>query len=173
MKRSLFLTFTLLALIMSTGACTVKRTFYVGESYPPNPDPASVRLFIGELETPHSEIAWVHSRSANNKRVQTRREMVADLQKRAARTGADAIMDVQLLAEEHRGITVNPATPIRTPMQGEFKRYFLRGTAVKLSGDVDAVVSAPAPIDDEMLEAIPEVEPPSPPAQTDSRRAAY
>jgi len=183
MTRSLILTLALAVLVVASGSCTIKRTFVIGQTHPANPNPSAIRTYIGELDTPHSEIAYVHSYSSDNKRVATRREQLVDLQKRAAKVGADAIMDVQLLAEEHRGVTLNRTTPLRTPRQGEFQRYFLRGTAVRLSPDEapeqapqDGTQEAPANpeiLDDATMESIPEVGTEPEVQSTPPARAAY
>jgi hypothetical protein len=159
MPRSFFLTLALALATVASVSCTIKHTHPVGQAYPPNPDPASIRLFTGILNAEHEEIAYIQTPSEDNKRVATRREMIADLQKRAAKVGADVIMDVQLLTEDHHGVTLNRATPIRTPRQGEYKRYFMRGVAIRLLEDLDENVGKPIAQTDEAMEAIPVVQP--------------
>jgi hypothetical protein len=179
MTRSLLLTISLAVLVVASGSCTIKRTFVIGQTHPANPDPSSIRVFIGELNTDHSEIAYVHSFTSDNKRVATRREQMVDLQRRAAKVGADAIMDVQLLAEDHRGVTLNRTTPLRTPRQGEFQRFFLRGTAVRIApGETIELPTEEPPetsevLDEATIEAIPEVVPEPEAPSTTPARAAY
>jgi uncharacterized protein YbjQ (UPF0145 family) len=179
MTRSLTLTIALAVLVVASGSCTIKRTFVIGQTHPANPDPSSIRLFIGELNAEHSEIAYVHSFTSDNKRVATRREQMLDLQKRAAKVGADAIMDVQLLAEDHRGVTLNRTTPLRTPRQGEFQRFFIRGTAVRIApGETielpsEAVPESPEITDEATIEAIPEIVPVPEVKEPTPKRAAY
>lgn len=60
-----------------------------------------------------------------------KREQFADLQAKARAAGADAVVRVRKLHTRQEGFINNPRTPFPSVMQGETKREFYRGVAIK------------------------------------------
>ncbi|MGC8741087.1 MAG: hypothetical protein ACP5QZ_02530 [Candidatus Sumerlaeaceae bacterium] len=101
-----------------------------GEVRPARP-PRSVELLTKAPDRPYREIAVVDSFRAKKLDPEVTARMMEDLQKKAARFGADAVVDVRRLADRHEGFVNNPRTPFPSLMQGQWKTYFFRGRAIR------------------------------------------
>jgi len=96
--------------------------------------PESVELLTRKPSQPYREIAVVDSFRAKKLDADTTARMMEDLRKKAAALGADAVVEVRRLEDRHEGFMNNPRTPFPSVMQGEWKTYFFRGTAVRYDG---------------------------------------
>lgn len=94
--------------------------------------PSSVELLSGKPSCDYQEIGVVESSRAKKLTPDLTARMMKELQTQAAALGADAVIDVRKLADRHEGFNNNPRTPFPSVMQGEWKTYFFRGTAVRL-----------------------------------------
>lgn len=99
----------------------------------PRPDKAasSVELLTGKPSCDYREIGVVESSRAKKLTPDLTAQMMKELQTQAAALGADAVIDVRRLADRHEGFVNNPRTPFPSVMQGEWKTFFFRGTAVQ------------------------------------------
>ncbi len=97
----------------------------------PARSPRNVELLSKSPDQPYHEIAVVDSFRAKKLDAEVTSRMMEDLQKKAAALGADAVINVRRLADRHEGFVSNPRTPFPSVMQGEWKTYFFRGTAVR------------------------------------------
>ena len=126
---------TVAALCMG-GCSSAPREVHVCD--PHNVRPAcraeSVELLTRKPARPYREIAVVDSFRAKKLDADTTARMMEDLRKKAAALGADAVVEVRRLEDRHEGFTNNPRTPFPSVMQGEWKTYFFRGTAVRYDG---------------------------------------
>ncbi|MCX7625186.1 MAG: hypothetical protein N2Z21_03120 [Candidatus Sumerlaeaceae bacterium] len=92
---------------------------------------SSVELLSGKPSRDYREVGVVESSRAKKLTPDVTAQMMKDLQNKAALLGADAVIDVHRLADRHEGFVNNPRTPFPSVMQGEWKTYFFRGTAVR------------------------------------------
>ncbi len=90
-----------------------------------------VELLSGKPEKSYREIAVVESFRSKRLDAEITRRMMEDLQAKGAAVGADAVIGVKRLADRHEGFVSNPRTPFPSVMQGEWKTYFFRGTAIR------------------------------------------
>lgn len=90
-----------------------------------------VALYTGKPSQTVRELGIVESSRAKNLTPDVTAKMMKELQEQAAALGADAVVDVRRLADRHEGFVNNPRTPFPSVMQGEWKTYFFRGTAVR------------------------------------------
>jgi uncharacterized protein YbjQ (UPF0145 family) len=128
-----------LVLLSACGGSSVYRL--TDEDFTQVKSPDEVRLFTGELTRPYLEIALINSEASEDRTVANRREQLRQLQREAARLGADAVADVRVLEERHKGMVADPTVPLPAWKQGDTTLYFLRGTAVRwLDPEVDPVL---------------------------------
>lgn len=121
----------LLAALLAT-ACAVDHSHRLTEQeFAPVRNADEVRLFVGEVERPHVEIALVNSVATSERSDDARREQLRSLQARAAELGANAVMEVRTMREQHKGMVADPAVPFPAWKQGDTTMYFLRGTAIR------------------------------------------
>jgi uncharacterized protein YbjQ (UPF0145 family) len=101
---------------------------------PAGQSPADIPLLPGDVETDRVEIAKIDSFACKDLDADAVRRMMEDLKAKARVAGADAVIRVQRLHNLREGFISNPNTPFPSVMQGEWKEYFFRGTAVKYTG---------------------------------------
>lgn len=133
----------LLPLLAAAGlglGCTAVHTKPLTDQEFPAVPRDSVRVFVGVPEEPHLRLAFINSDPDLERSVRRKREQIEQLRHRAARLGADAVVDVQLLREERRGFQPDPATPIRSWRQGDSELWFLRGVAIKFLVEDEAEI---------------------------------
>ena len=92
---------------------------------------ASVPMYHNITNRTFTEIAYVDSFASPDKSPDTVRQQMQDLQSKAGQAGADALIQVQQLANKRTGLVNNPQTPFDSKMQGSEEQYFFRGIAVK------------------------------------------
>ncbi|MEQ8820560.1 MAG: hypothetical protein RLY93_09960 [Sumerlaeia bacterium] len=132
------------ALTQSVGCTNTKVHRLTTERFEPAANPESVRLFIGPVNRPHTRIAYVNSDTEDMPTVVEKRAQLKELQARAAKLGADAVVEIELLQEEHKGFVPDPAVPFKAWRQGEYELAFLRGTAIKFRDDATTATLAEA-----------------------------
>jgi hypothetical protein len=123
----------LLAVVLVAGCAgsnPTVRVYNPGGIRPPV-SPGSVELLKGKPNRKYTELGVVDSFRAKQLTPEETSQMMTDLQHKAASLGADAVIDVRRLADRHEGFVNNPRTPFPSVMQGEWKEYFFRGTAVR------------------------------------------
>ncbi len=131
-------TLAVLALATISGGCSNTRVHPItDQEFQPARNVEQVKMYLGVVDRPHVQLAFVNSFPDSDKTVAIKRDQLRDLQKRAADLGADAVMDVRLLTEKHRGMTVDPTVPFRAWKQGDFDLYFLRGVAIRFVDESD------------------------------------
>jgi hypothetical protein len=118
------------ALVLA-GCARPRMELLTDKDYPPRPPSFEMPLYEGEVQTPHEVIAYLDSAWVEDVTTSTKTLMIEDLQKRARRVGADAVMNVRMLTGSVRGWVPDPQTPFRSFRQGWKDRYFLRGEAVR------------------------------------------
>jgi hypothetical protein len=119
--------------VIGLSACgSAPRTYSLTDKeFAPVRDASEVRLFLGELERPHFDLALLDSYVDQSEAPAVKRDQLSDLREKAAALGADAVVDIRALAEQHRGLVPDPAVPFNAWRQGEYELYFLRGKAVR------------------------------------------
>jgi hypothetical protein len=125
-------TLILFTLLLACSACGASRVHRIGEAeYKGGGSPDSIRLFLGDVTRPYQEIAWVDSFSSVDRDREVKREQLGELRRRAAELGADAIIEIQSLKEQRRGMTPDPRTPFPAFQPADYELRFLRGKAVR------------------------------------------
>ncbi len=121
------------------GSCGGRHVFpLTSQKFPAATADAEVKLFVNEVERPHIKLAYVRSYTAKNELPETKRAQLLDIQKRARKLGADAIMGVTLMKTEVLGFVEDEKTPFPSLEQGEYSETFLRGTAIKFVTEEEA-----------------------------------
>ena len=100
------------------------------EKYPRKSKDAEVKLYINQVHEKHVAIALVNSFAAGEDTPDIRRKQLADIQKRARKLGADAVMNVRALKNKGRGMVPDDNVPFSAVKPGKYTQYFLRGTAI-------------------------------------------
>jgi len=127
-KRALAL--SIVALLAAS--CAVENQHYLTDRrFEPVSNSDEVRLFVGAVERPHVEIAYVNSIAVAERTDEARRAQLRSLQDRAAELGANAVMEVRSMKELHKGMVADPAVPVPSWKQGDTTLYFMRGTAIR------------------------------------------
>lgn len=164
--------FIAILVLGASTACSAGRVHpLTSVRHPAKSGPEEVRLYLAAPDAAVEEIAWIDSFVANDKQPETRQRQLANIRDRAARIGADGIVEIQSLREKHRGLMPDPTTPVYTWQQGEYELHFLRGKAVRF---LDA-----APGEDLSGEAVaaqvaePVEKEPAPPSANRASREAY
>ena len=93
--------------------------------------PKQIELMTGRPSGNFRELGIVESSRAKKLTPEVTSQMMSELQQQASMLRADAVIEVRRLADRHEGFVNNPRTPFPSVMQGEWKTYFFRGTAVK------------------------------------------
>jgi len=143
----LLLAASLVALSIAAVGCSSKRVYpLTTRAFPATPPGAEVKLYVNEVTRPHVQIAHIQSFSDREQDTETVRRQLLDLDKRARKLGADAIVNVRKLDNRVRGAVVDEAVPFRAYRQGTYNLYMMRGTAIKFveEGDLDAEAAATA-----------------------------
>jgi len=133
----------ILTIAASMGAAACGRTqvhSLTEQTFAPKSRPEDVRLFLGKLDRPSVAIAKIDSTLDQSDSVGAKRAMLADLRTRAAKLGADAVVDIRLLKEKRHGFMADPTVPFKAWQQGDYDLYFLRGTAVRFDVKDDEAV---------------------------------
>lgn len=151
----------LLCLVGLALGCGTKRVHYLTEErFAPNPAPEEVMVLRSVGDRPHLQIARLDSYTDPAKSNSVREAQLQDLRERAARLGADGLVEVRHLEERHRGMVADPAVPFYAWMPGGQSRYFLRATAIRFLDEEapDPTLADPNPLPDpvEPVEATPE-----------------
>jgi hypothetical protein len=124
------------------GGCAATRTHHLTDSrYRALPDDAPVRLYVNTVAQPHLEIAHINSFPADKDTPEVRRQQLEDLQARARRLGADAVVNIRSLRNKGRGWIPDDQTPFDSYRLGNYEQFFLRGTAIRFE---EAPEAAPA-----------------------------
>jgi len=119
------------AAVATLGCSSTTSKRLTTEKYPPNPEPMSVLLLTKESARPNTRIAHINSFTSDDRSDTTRERQLADLRERAARMGADAVVNVQYLQQQHTGMVADETVPFTAWRPGEMTQYFMRGTAVR------------------------------------------
>jgi hypothetical protein len=98
---------------------------------PAGPALSDLPLFQGDLAVKYQEVAVVDSYIAFDKRSETVKTQLKDLQAKGQAIGADALIRVRPLVRRVSGWQENPATPFWSVKQGESNDHFFRATAIK------------------------------------------
>lgn len=151
----------LLALAVGLGACATPRQYTMtDQEFSPRAEPELVRLVIGPEERDHLDLAMLQSAASRDRSTATRREQLAEIRQRAAKLGADAVVDLIVIPQTHTGFVGDPAAPVPFLMQGTETTYIMRGRAIRyLDIPEVAPTDAPPPTDADPG-AVPEVAPP-------------
>lgn len=112
------------------------------KKFPAKPATEEIDLYMGKVERPHIEIAIVDSRSLPGREDKDKQLQLNDLKHLARKLGADAVHDIRLLHKKARGMVIDERVPFPAWKQGEYKLYFLRGTAIKFLADEDQETTA-------------------------------
>lgn len=112
------------------------------KKFPAKPATEEIDLYMGKVERPHFEIAIIDSRSLPGREDKDKQLQLNDLKRMARKLGADAVHDIRLLHKKARGMVIDERVPFPAWKQGEYKLYFLRGTAIKFIADEDLETTA-------------------------------
>ncbi|MCB2154107.1 hypothetical protein KQI84_04425 [bacterium] len=158
MRRAILL--ILIAALAMAGCSSTKVYRLTEERFPATKNPDDVRLFLGQVQRPHIRIAYVNSYLDREKTVLTKRDQLQDLRRRAAKLGAEAVVNVQLLREKHEGFEMDPTVPFSALRQGQYNLYFLRGTAIRYVSEEEAQAAEAAEYPESTfnIDTIPEVD---------------
>jgi len=128
-----------LALTFSSGCA--RRSIYktTQEPYPPKKLPDDVELISqkDDVEDVYRELAYVDSIAFLDPTSEEVERMKLDLQRKGAMIGADAILDISMLEERHRGIVRDYDAPVWMMHLGNEDQKFLRGLAVTFQLESD------------------------------------
>ncbi|CAN5454894.1 hypothetical protein BH09SUM1_BH09SUM1_19180 [soil metagenome] len=139
----------LLAVSILCSGCGVKHRYMLtDQKFAPTASNEEIKLFVNEVKRPHIEIAYVQSTPNREKDTMTRRQQLEELQVEARKVGADAVMGVRQLNNQVRGAVIDEAVPFRSYRQGQYKLYFLRGTAIKFVTEAEAAAADTTPSGD-------------------------
>lgn len=153
---------SILALAAGLGACATPRQHSLtDQEFAPRAEPELVRLVIGPEERDHLDIAMLQSEASRDRSTATRRDQLAEIRERAARLGADAVVDLIVIPQTHTGFVGDPAAPVPFLMQGTETTYIMRGRAIRYT-DIPETTPADGPAPGEVdPSAVPEVAPPA------------
>ncbi|MCC6547123.1 hypothetical protein IT570_08130 [Candidatus Sumerlaeota bacterium] len=128
-----------LAAVAILPSCTNHHVYRLtDQTYPKTPAAQDVKLYANDVTQPYIMLAYINSFEAYNKTPETRREQLQDLQRRARKVGADAVINVTEMENAIIGFKRDEHTPFPSPEQGEWEETFLRGTAIKYSTKEEA-----------------------------------
>lgn len=117
--------------ILLLSACTGPRTKMLADQpYPERPSIYPIEIFVGELSTPHEEIAIIESEAYPIDDTVTREAQLEQLRERAREMGADAVEELRILVKRAEGFVADERTPFPSLRQGEYPLFFMRGRAV-------------------------------------------
>lgn len=129
-----------LSILVGTFASCANHHVYrlTDKKYPKTPATQDVKLYANDVTQPYVMLAYINSFEAFNATPDTRRLQLQDLQKRARKLGADAVINVTQLENDIKGFKRDEMTPFPSPEHGEWGETFLRGTAIKYATKEEA-----------------------------------
>lgn len=152
------------ALTMASGCATPRQKTLAEEKFSPRAEPELVRLIIGPEEREHLDLAILQSAASRDRSTATRRVQLAEIRSRAAKLGADAVVDLIVIPQSRTGLVGDPGAPVAFPMQGTETTYIMRGRAIRYTDIPEtAPVDAAPPANDADPALVPEVAPPAEP----------
>lgn len=129
----------MLLLVLTAAGCAARKVYRLTDKkFASTPASQEIKLYVNEVQRPHVKIAHVESFSERVESADIKRDQLQDLTKRARSLGADAIINIRQMRNNVRGVVVDEAVPFRAYRQGEYELVFLRGTAIKFTGDESA-----------------------------------
>ncbi|MFW6255788.1 MAG: hypothetical protein ACOC54_03125 [Candidatus Sumerlaeota bacterium] len=129
-----------LILIITTGtACRHSRIHRLdGTDYPPKASDAPIDTYDTRLDRPYEAVAILDSIRMDNFTPENQLRMRENLKEMARELGADAVHDIRSLEVKKRGAVSDEVVPIPGAWrQARYKRYFLRGEAVRYLPETD------------------------------------
>lgn len=153
---------TLLILLAAiASSCAGPRTKWFVQQ-PPEPLPAGARVdvYVGMIDPPYQPIAIIETRPqayaadpARNEQI--KQDQYEELCARARGVGANAIQNVQILAQHVKGMTPDERTPFKSWQQGRYNRYFMRGMAIKAPERQGQTLSDAEPVEGWAVSKLP------------------
>ena len=144
-RRSLLALLTLTACVALAGCASgVKVKRLTDFNYLSTPRSAEIEVFVGEVDRPKIEIAYLQSEPLDGTDNDAKAYQLDKLRAKARELGANAIDNVRLIPLEARGMVPDPAVPFTAWKQGRYNLYALRGTAIRYVTSDNAPTS-PAP----------------------------
>lgn len=128
----------LLLFIVVFSGCANYRIYRISDQkFPKKPEEFDVELFLGQLKTPVIEIAVIDSFTAPEMTDLVKEKQMLHLRAIARDLGADAVHKVRIEEEGLKAFVKDEKVPFKAWKQGAYKVYFLRGTAVKYTTDIN------------------------------------
>ena len=114
------------------GGCERTHVFPVSdEAFPPARSASRVEVVSDDGDTrPHRVLAVVDSKPSKTRTAQVRADLLSDLRRRAGEIGAEALVDVEWMTEEHEGLTRDDGDPTWKVRFTDDEVFFLRGRAI-------------------------------------------
>ncbi len=116
------------AIAVGCNTASIRRLAW--EDYAPKPTSDTIELYVGKVSRPYKPIAILQSKSFGDQTVQSKTRMMKDLRRLARKIGADAVIDIHMLPRRFEGMVMDERVPFPAWRPGEYRAYFLRGTAI-------------------------------------------
>lgn len=132
------------------------------EKLPAKPKDTQIKLYVYKVQRPHREIAFIDSQPLPDRSEQSQEKQLLQIREAARKLGADAVHDIQSMTERVQGMVTDQRVPFRAYKQGQYKLYFIRGTAIVYTLDHTTPETPPSPPEPEILDQETSYQPPSP-----------
>ncbi|MCE5230914.1 hypothetical protein LLG95_15155 [bacterium] len=155
-------TLVLSILMFLAAACAGPRTKWLVTEHPaPLPPNTKVDVYVGTIDPPYQQIAWIETGAVAQETDQARVDQLEELRTKAREVGANAIQDVKILQKRVKSMTPDERVPFKAWQQGRYNLYFMRGMAIKVGERPGKTMSDVEPLEGWAVTKLP-VPPPLP-----------